>query len=377
MMDEEAAHGTGANDTGVHLPDDTIAEILGRLSDTSVLRSGAVCKAWRRVTTDPHFLAARSRRNPASILLYTLRHPDAGRSLDLVLEALPVSCDEAGRRRLVQYPRSSAAKPSGCNFLASCDGVLLLSKKEGFYYYSPKRYLLCNPVTRQWAELPRLPNGYSSDNTEYAFYFHKPSGEFRLLCRHADRIWFIVSTGTDDAKPRRVNLDAEAAALASSVPSLKDTVTTPVALHGNLHWPPQGGSMVAFNTESETFHRMPGPRTTPARNNKAKLFQLNGMLVAADFGEVTERKYVDLFFLKDYVAGMWERRHRVAVPWQPGRSLMTTAAAGDDEQNIVILGDGHALVVYDVRRKTVRAIDTSMDTNNVIVTRHVFKGSLI
>ncbi|KAL6657400.1 hypothetical protein ACP70R_005180 [Stipagrostis hirtigluma subsp. patula] len=156
----EAAERTGTtpatDDTPpVLLSDDIMAEILVHLPGSSVIRCAAVCKAWRRVTTDPHF---RERcLSPASILVYS--YP---------LGALQVSSGEADLRHLIRY-RAPLTEPTHCRLLASCEGMLLFKKEAGFY-------LLCNPVTRQWAELLRLPGEYwEGRDREYAFYFHRPS----------------------------------------------------------------------------------------------------------------------------------------------------------------------------------------------------------
>ncbi|KAJ1293203.1 hypothetical protein BS78_01G050300 [Paspalum vaginatum] len=383
------------------LPDDAVAEILLRLPAKPLFRSGAVCKAWRRITTDPRFLS-RARRHPASIILHTYldaattprprsnsNDTPAAAVEDVALDALPISLDEADRRRLIRYPKTPLAKRAHCRLLASCDGVLLFKKDDEWLY------LLCNPIRRQWAELPRLPDECRMDSDpEYAFYFHQPSGEFRLLCcslTHRHRVWYVVSTGA--AGPRHVKANGVPADLITEfIRPLFSTTTIPVALHGNVHWPPlwrrfstggtqsAGTQMMAFNTVSETFRQMPGPSsTTPTM---VKLFEMGGLLAAADFGE---DKHVDLWFLEDYDAGRWERRHRVTSPWKHGnnrsvrgsRGLHSVAAAGDEEGN-VILGNGDGLVVYDVRRgKTVRTVDSvELQKSTAFVSRHVFKGSL-
>ncbi|OEL15031.1 hypothetical protein BAE44_0023950 [Dichanthelium oligosanthes] len=174
------------------LPEDIHTEILLRLPAKSVLRFRSVCKAWCRITTDPYFLAAHARLRPAGVLLCTYlnstgcRNRPLGCAIDVVLDLLLVSGEQAGRRRLVHYHKCLTTTtdplqwwPPHCLLLGSCDGILLLEKEGGFY-------LLCNPVTRQWAELPRLPkHNYFSPTAvrEYAFYFHMSSGEYRLLYR--------------------------------------------------------------------------------------------------------------------------------------------------------------------------------------------------
>ncbi|CAN6208695.1 unnamed protein product [Urochloa humidicola] len=96
------------------LPEDTIADILLRLPGKSVLRSGAVCKAWCGITTAPHFLAVRAGRQPASILAHAYLDAKpwacgddllAGfSSEDIALDALAVSSPEEDRLRLIRYP---------------------------------------------------------------------------------------------------------------------------------------------------------------------------------------------------------------------------------------------------------------------------------
>ncbi|CAL4953592.1 unnamed protein product [Urochloa decumbens] len=358
------------------LHEDTIADILLRLPGKSVLRSGAVCKAWRRITTTPHFHAARARRQPASILAHA--------SEDIALDALSVSSPEDDRLRLIRYPGTKLTVPAHCRLLASSDGVLLFKKDTGFY-------LLFNPVTRQWAQLPRLPAEYCRERDPvYAFYFHQPSGEFRLLCCSLTRgVWYIVSTG---AEPRRTYAKQDPELITQFVKPLLMTATMPVALHGNLHWPPlwhfaatlgvvttADTKMMAFDTVSEQFIQMSGPAsTTPSM---VKLFEMGGLLAAADFGE---DKHVDIWFLEDYSARTWVHRQRVSSPWKYGSTgrprngwgMLSVAIASDDEGNIII-GNNDGLAVYNLRKKGVRTVESVMlRKNRVFVSRHVFKRSL-
>ncbi|KAG0519461.1 hypothetical protein BDA96_09G266300 [Sorghum bicolor] len=52
--------------------DDAMWEILVRLPSKSMLRCGAVCKAWRRITTDRSFLAA---RRPLQMITLSFQTP--------------------------------------------------------------------------------------------------------------------------------------------------------------------------------------------------------------------------------------------------------------------------------------------------------------
>ncbi|CAN6276064.1 unnamed protein product [Urochloa humidicola] len=160
------------------LSEDIHAEILARLPAKSVLRFRSVCRAWRRLTTDPRFLAAHARLRPAEVVLYV--YLDSAQR-EYHPPGYPV---DVSRDALVRYPEYvadtpepwRASMPQHCLLLASCGGVLLFSTKYA------ATYLLCNPVTRQWAALPKLVAYGGVVISPYAFYFHEPSGEHRLLC---------------------------------------------------------------------------------------------------------------------------------------------------------------------------------------------------
>ncbi|TVT97989.1 hypothetical protein EJB05_56704, partial [Eragrostis curvula] len=406
----ESAVSTDAQQS--HLAEDIVEEILLRLPAKSLLRCRAVCRAWRRVASAPRFLAAHARLRPAEPVLYTYldaprcdNRPRYDDAVDIALDVLPVdNGGEEACRRLIRYPKLwttattttttsrfiAIADVEGgqhrskdmalhCLLLASCDGVLLFKKARGLY-------LLCNPVTRQWAELPRLDLQQldPGHDVEFAFYFHQRSGEYRLLCNHftpsGTTAWCVLSTGA--AEPRLVDTHAEEDGFV--VPScLRTAASAPAALHGRLHWAPRldmfNGDkitctkVVTFDTLSEKFHTMTGPPTTTS--TLLKLFVTDGVIVVADFEKTT---HVDLWFLEDYGAEKWERRHQVAMPWGgldafSGNFRPPEVAQGDDQGNVVLRGHG-GLVVYNVRRKkTVRAVRGS----KVLMSRHGFRESLV
>ncbi|CAN6276062.1 unnamed protein product [Urochloa humidicola] len=217
----EALLATARPAAAADLSEDILSEILARLPAKSVLRFRSVCRAWRRITTNPHFLAAHARLRPAEVVIYRYldsaqrKNRPPGYAVDIALDALPVSGDRAGRRRLVRYPKYYVTNPrepwrdsmmQQCLLLASCGGVLPFATKAA------GSYLLCNPITRQWAVLPKLiTTGVVV--SEYAFYFDEPSGEHRLLCGHrapgggvgGGTAWCVLSTGA--AGPRLLEIN--------------------------------------------------------------------------------------------------------------------------------------------------------------------------
>lgn len=382
-----------------HFGDDLIIEILLRLPAKSILRFRAVCKGWRSITTDPSFLAKYALHQPLKVILYTsLYESDStGDNINITLDTMavssnkkvadngslacypkivwefsgplatiPPSTSEECRRRLERYPNLQRfCSQRYYLLLASCDGLLLFRKSVG-------QYLICNPATRQWTSLPQLTRAKCTYDAESGFYLHQPSGEYRLMCHceASDRAscYYILSTGA--AAPRRVNV--KAAPLRNKLVSYLNHAV----LRGRLHWlrhPEVGstGNMVAFDTLSETFHQMQAP---PTISENAKLFDMDGLLVAVDFKEMS----FDFWALEDYRVGRWEHRHRAMAPWAslaPEMRFLFTAAVCSEEGDVVLAGT-FGIVAYNMENETVRIVQDVL-SNHTNVSRHVFRESLV
>ncbi|XBI89348.1 hypothetical protein VPH35_027171 [Triticum aestivum] len=345
----------------VHLDEGLLAEILLRLPAKSVLRFRSVCK---------------------EVLLYTrtkvLRADGRQAGFDVELDAVAVSA----RRPVARFPASlDGGYNQYCSLLASCDGLLLLRQNR-------QQYLICNPATRQWSDLPRL-------SPDSGFYFHVPSGEYRLLCHISygstgrAPYYCVFSAGADE--PRRLSVKATdieqtiifmAAdqATRARIRSFKN-LKPPAVLHGHLHWLEhmEAGltdQMVAFDTAVETFRRMPPPPVTCKEHSQ--LLVADGSLMASEPGHL----FVDLWVLEGYgggadTEGTWERRHRVEVPWPiVERPLLVAGGDGGD----VVLGHNPGVVAYSLSYRTVRqvvGVDASRDGTRLLPSHHVFGESLV
>uniref|UniRef100_A0A0E0EFW1 F-box domain-containing protein n=1 Tax=Oryza meridionalis TaxID=40149 RepID=A0A0E0EFW1_9ORYZ len=348
---------------------DLVYEILIRLPAKPLLRSGAVCKAWRRITTDPAFLSDHSRRRPLEAVLYSskinLDDPINGRRRRRKLGFHRHRPPLLPRRRYAYFDEEDEY----CVPLASCDGLLLLRKNAG-------DYAVCNPATRRWAQLPPPTRAAARDvwcTRESVFYFHPPSGEYRLLCHctgtrrsypNTTASYYVLAAGG----LRRRRLGVQATPINSpAVP--RDMSCTklmaPAALHGRLHWllhPESGlaGDVVAFDTVAETFTRMAPPPVT--RKASADLLATDGCLMASEF---TASSSVDLWVLDGYHGGggamvderwCWQLRHRVVMPWEATISVPRLVAGGDDG-DVILAVDGGGLGVYNVRSETVVGVE--------------------
>ncbi|CAM0907324.1 unnamed protein product [Alopecurus aequalis] len=369
----------------VHLDDGLAAEILVRLPAKSVLRFRAVCKEWLRITSHPAFIAEHARRRPLEVLLYTRTTVGPNAVAHLELDALSVDTHRlAPRRTLARFPDPENAEPRNefrpyCRLLGSCDGLLLLG--IGRADDGAKQYLICNPATRQWSDLPRLtnPDGRAVHQQELGFYFHEPTGEYRLLSyvyvsRQAP-YYCVFSTGAEE--PRRLGEQATTVVMEGFYGLMAHAI-----LHGHMHWLNHmaglTGQMLAFDTVAETFRWMPPPPVT--RKAKTSLLVADGSLVASEI--LLGQPLVDLWVLEGYggTAERWERRHRVRVevlcPTHRGKLQLAASGDGGD----VVLGTRGGVVAYNMRSGTVRkvvGIDTSRGGEAVLPLRSVFRESLV
>ncbi|CAL4909602.1 unnamed protein product [Urochloa decumbens] len=319
---------------GIHaLCEDALAEILVRLPSLSVPRCRAVCKAWRRLATDRSFLVAHAARRPREVIVLTehcLKISRGTTPLSLDLEpAAPEGGDDGGRRcswRRLPYlydpcPRAEdgTTRTGAFDLRASLDGLLVLEE----LLRGRGTFIVCNPITRQWTNLPALAHQCSA---AYAcgFYFHASSGEYRLLCHgvegadgNSSHYYYILSAGS--ARPRRL----ACAPSCQPKPSNSNEVLydIPVSYRGNLHWfsehplGGQTGKMLAFDTASEAFRLMPRPPELaaewPDRERMRDLLVLDGELSVATL-KLLE---LDIWVLQEYeAAGRWALRHRVTLP---------------------------------------------------------------
>ncbi|XP_004963550.1 F-box protein At3g07870 [Setaria italica] len=338
------------------LCDDALAEILVRLPSESVLRCRAVCKSWRRIATGRSFLAAHAARSPREMITLTQ---------SWTLSAVPLSpgldaADDGARRRyLCDLSRYHGdGKWAGWSTLvASLDGLLVLQQRPGLY-------VVCNPTTRQWTNLPVLAPQPCAAAFQCGFYHHRPSGEYRLLC-HAEEhrepgssdwkdYYYTLSAGS--TLPRRL------ARAPADRPYKTDFYELPVAHRGTLYWlclhpeRRRTGKMLAFHTDSETFRLVSRPPTGYAPPVSA-LLELDGALCA-----VANRNWMllDVWVLQDYEAGRWTLRHRVAAPppkCSDGRGLLATWAISVDGSTILV-GDGISGVIglCDLEEKSMKEV---------------------
>jgi hypothetical protein len=172
-MEEEML--TAGGSAGIHaLCDDVLVGILVRLPSKSVLRCRAVCRSWRRITTDRSFLADHAARRPLGMI--TLTSPSVRAP---AVHSMSLSGGDGPPQSHLLYRQQLArdGTPMGdlFNVLYSLDGLLVLCQCRGLF-------IVCNPTTRQWTNLPAIAPEPCFTAIACGFYLHGSSGEYRLLC---------------------------------------------------------------------------------------------------------------------------------------------------------------------------------------------------
>lgn len=128
------------NSSNGFLPDDVVLLILARLPVKSLFRFKTVCKLWRRLPSEKHFIDLYSQTSAKDPTLL-IEIPDPIRllsnlvSVDRFREVTSLSLDFLNDRVKVR---------------ASCHGLLCCAsvRNRGVYY-------ICNPMTREFRPLPR------------------------------------------------------------------------------------------------------------------------------------------------------------------------------------------------------------------------------
>ncbi|KAM0899184.1 hypothetical protein ACQ4PT_021480 [Festuca glaucescens] len=365
------------------LPEEMISEILVRLPRKSLLRCGAVCKAWRRLAADRTLLLNHHLRQPAQPLI-TLFHERTNalgfssnclEAVDLAADTRQVLARFVDReRRWDRHRNYNAFYALGVH--GSCDGLVLLSFESNAF---DTAFFVCNPATRQGTLLP-LPcdvRGIAG------FYAHAASREYRVLYLYRrdnddghESQYFVLTLGSHE--PRSIQRRASSASVFGEVERALHGAChwPPVLLHGSLHWPPrqQQGGILVFHTDAESFSSIPPPAAAGACEH-ARLFEMDGKLAIFCWQQNTWTS--DLWLMEDYQAAVWIRKHQIELsPMpRPSQGFLWDPPFVYRGGDMLIEGGWRSVLHYDNKGQLQGSFDC--DVCRLQLTPYLLKQSLV
>ncbi|KQK02312.2 F-box protein At5g49610 [Brachypodium distachyon] len=315
---------------GPVLPEELILwDILVRVPAKELLRCRAVCRSWRRHTSDGAFLLAHHLRQP-SLPLVSSNAGDPARPRASVY-AFDLRRSPAVRLPVLGFTGHNAIR--GFSIHASCDGLLILSLADS------SRFFICNPATRQWRALPELAGSDAA-----SLYPHR--GEYRVLYwKLADNkrnfVYSILTLSSSSQEHRCIGQPVVVSPAMKNVDLLLVHALehTPVLLHDCLHWYIgfQGIVLLVFDTVLESFRVMRSPL---ANLSAASLLEMRDGTLGIGYvhpATMTARVWV----LQDYKTEEWSLKYRIKLPMAEMRRHVTEHWSFSAD---IVSGNGDVLV---------------------------------
>ena len=293
-----------------NLPEEILSEIFLLLPPKSVLLSRAVCKAWRRITSDRTFLISHHRRQPQRRLFTFVRdvgtHYDNLRLVDYCVEALDFRKHEF--RSVVRFTfdyYDPLVSDGPFSVHGACDGLLLMSFRNRLY--------LSNPTTRQWVSV--FPPALKHVKVKAAgLYVH--GSEYRVLYYREiglETTFYISTVGSGNERCIRPHSSLVFVRKLIAAESDAIDFKEPFLFHGNLHWLislPSCRDILVFDTIGEVFWLLHAPVKNLAL--MSSLLEIDGMLSISN-SNVGGSK-VNLWLLQDYKGVVWVHKYRIKLP---------------------------------------------------------------
>uniref|UniRef100_N1QR01 Uncharacterized protein n=1 Tax=Aegilops tauschii TaxID=37682 RepID=N1QR01_AEGTA len=149
LPDRRRRHGLPQAERERRLPEDSLVEILARVPARSVYRSKCVAKAWRDLIEDPLLRKKLPQTLQGFFFIDKETHRQRVRFTNLLDRSGPLQIDH-NLAFLKESPGIGTL-----DFSDSCNGLLLFEHKLKAWPYDLLGYVVCNPTTKQWAEVPR------------------------------------------------------------------------------------------------------------------------------------------------------------------------------------------------------------------------------
>ncbi|KAL5713145.1 hypothetical protein ACHQM5_015250 [Ranunculus cassubicifolius] len=176
----------------VFISDDLVVEILSRAGQKTVIRCKSVCKNWQDLIT--RFVIARLKTLPPLVsgFYYAQKEYKFTTDADLITTDADLKfleCPhEVGLMDMSVDTGLSFLRRSSIVAVSSHQGYVLCAedpgkpeKQYGFLDAYQFRYIICNPLTRQWVELPKPCHPHYIDRVHLFCYNQKGCNEFKVV----------------------------------------------------------------------------------------------------------------------------------------------------------------------------------------------------
>ncbi|XP_050235913.1 putative F-box/kelch-repeat protein At4g22430 [Mercurialis annua] len=326
--------------------DDILLEILNRSTSCSksIIQYKLVCKRWFNLINNPDFITAfiahrtKNRLPRQELLTYS----------EKVHQILSPRVDE-----YVQI-------------VASCNGLLLCLDAITL------RCFICNPITKQWAEIPSLPSepsyiGLICD----PYYDMDDQGRVGIIspdCLQFKVVAISRTFVTSYANPRIIQMDIFSS---KSGEWVQEYVAVPAAdelclincfyisrsaviYNQMMHWPASAEKILVYDPNTVKAHCFDGPPTTYIGGTYLGVCQ-NSLRVSHTWG-----CFLRIWELDDHKE--WSMVHKVNLRvLNPGcsgaKDIYVVALSCDDQDTVyVMLGSTTLLVSCNLRRFTFKII---------------------
>ncbi|XP_043718177.1 F-box protein At3g07870-like [Telopea speciosissima] len=330
------------------LPYEIFTNIFSRLSIKSLFQFRCVCKTWRDLLTDPHFIKQQLNRSSETNISNPNLILNCGSNLCHVLYSIhngtwddkPVKLD-------------LPFKLSNIGIVGSCNGLVCLLGFSRVY-----DVIVWNPFTRDFNKLPYAPlkfPGRTVSRFPVMGFGYSPSKDvykvIRVIYFHVDRTWSSSCSSLVQVH----TLGSDSWRRIGEIPfEIRDWLSG-VFVNGALHWiairSSRPDTIVSFDVGNEKFRKMPQPYFGDD-GFQSKLEVLGGFLcMICTYYD----NRVKIWVMKDYgVKESWIKQFSISQPMVIGNFKCLKPLGFTKSGEILLEMHDRKLVLYDPERKIFR-----------------------
>ncbi|CAM0947491.1 unnamed protein product [Alopecurus aequalis] len=171
------------------LPDAMIFSILSRLPSKSIIQCKLVCKAWRAMLSDRHFVDEHlglSKAHPAMLVLPRAYFREREGLLSFSLDFYDFGHGGKVRERVYRQDIPNGIGP--CTQPLHCDGLILISTLN-------QEIMVCNPAIKEFVALPKGSQNLNESH-RVGFGFDPSSNKYKVA-----RLFYQLEEDGTSAEP--------------------------------------------------------------------------------------------------------------------------------------------------------------------------------